>query len=135
MSQSTIFQLCQVGSSWFEPVLSKDYCVLLNAVTPVRLNPQPLDIESSTLPLSQIALQVASRQPGGEPPGCFDAIYNAILYVNQCNHDRPNRSMRSYKCTLGVLYGWFTLHGLLIGLMLYIPINNFSVILDFSGLN
>ena len=28
-SKSTIFQLCPDGSSWFEPVLSKDYCVLL----------------------------------------------------------------------------------------------------------
>ena len=42
---STIFQLYRDGSSWVEPVLSYDKCVLLkdhNAVTPVRL-------ESSTL--------------------------------------------------------------------------------------
>ena len=40
--QSTIFQLNRDGSSWVEPVLSKDKCVLLkdhNAVTPVRLEP------------------------------------------------------------------------------------------------
>ena len=33
-SQSTIFQLCQNGSSWVEPALSnKDYCVLLKDTT------------------------------------------------------------------------------------------------------
>ena len=39
---STIFQLNRDGSSWVEPVLSSDKCVLLkdhNAVTPVRLEP------------------------------------------------------------------------------------------------
>ena len=39
---STIFQLNRDGSSWVEPVLSYDKCVLLkdhNAVTPVRLKP------------------------------------------------------------------------------------------------
>ena len=39
---STIFQLIRDGSSWVEPVLSYDKCVLLkdhNAVTPVRLKP------------------------------------------------------------------------------------------------
>ena len=39
---STIFQLNRDGSSWVEPVLSKDKCVLLkdhNTVTPVRLEP------------------------------------------------------------------------------------------------
>ena len=39
---STIFQLNRDGSSWVEPVLSKDKCVLLkdhNAVTPARLEP------------------------------------------------------------------------------------------------
>ena len=38
---STIFQLCQDGSSWVEPVLSKDKCVLLKdtTVTPVRIEP------------------------------------------------------------------------------------------------
>ena len=37
---STIYQLCRDGSSWVEPVLSMDKCVLLKdhkAVTPVRL--------------------------------------------------------------------------------------------------
>ena len=39
---STIFQLCRDGSSWVEPVLSWDKCVLLkdhSAVTLVRLEP------------------------------------------------------------------------------------------------
>ena len=38
-----IFQLNRDGSSWVEPVLSQDKCVLLkdhNAVKPVRLEPQ-----------------------------------------------------------------------------------------------
>ena len=42
---STIFQLYRDGSSWVEPVLSWDKCVLLkdhNAVTPVRLEPAAL---------------------------------------------------------------------------------------------
>ena len=39
-SQSTIFQLCQDGSSWVEPVLSKAQGH--NAVTPVRLKPAAL---------------------------------------------------------------------------------------------
>ena len=42
---STIFQLYRDGSSWVEPVLSYDKCVLLkdhNAVTPVRLEPAAL---------------------------------------------------------------------------------------------
>ena len=54
-SQSTIFQLCWDRLSWFEPVLSKDKCVLLKDTTQWRLsgsNPQPLSLESSTLPLS-----------------------------------------------------------------------------------
>ena len=39
---STIFQLNRDGSSWVEPVLCQDKCVLLkdhNVVTPVRLEP------------------------------------------------------------------------------------------------
>ena len=42
---STIFQLYRDGSSWVEPVLSKDKCVVLkdhNTVTPVRLEPAAL---------------------------------------------------------------------------------------------
>ena len=42
---STIFQLYRDGSSWVEPVLSWDKCVLLkdhNAVMPVRLEPTAL---------------------------------------------------------------------------------------------
>ena len=42
LTPSTVFQLKRDGSSWVEPVLSQDKCVLLkdhNAVTPVRLKP------------------------------------------------------------------------------------------------
>ena len=55
---STIFQLNRDRSSWVEPVLSKDKCVLLKdhkAVTPVRLEPTALGLESSILPLSHCA--------------------------------------------------------------------------------
>ena len=56
---STIFQLNRDGSSWVEPELSQDKCVLLkghNAVTPVRL-----ELESSTLPLRHCAPAAAYR--------------------------------------------------------------------------
>ena len=54
---SAIFQLNRNGSSWVEPVLSWDICVLLkdhNAVTPVRLEPATLQSwvkHSTTEPL------------------------------------------------------------------------------------
>ena len=48
-SQSTIFRLCQDGSSWVEPVLSKDKCVLLNTVTPVRTRKLTQSFEILTL--------------------------------------------------------------------------------------
>ena len=57
---STIFQLYRDGSTWVEPVLSLDKCVLLkdhNAVTPVRLEPvalQPLVKHSNTEPLRSL---------------------------------------------------------------------------------
>ena len=54
---STIFQLNRDGSSWVEPVLNKDKCVLLkdhNAVTPVRLEPAA-PRSRVTLPLSHCA--------------------------------------------------------------------------------
>ena len=54
-SKSTIFQLCRDGSSWVEPVLSKDYCVFFKDTTQWpqwSLNSQHLDLKSSTLPLS-----------------------------------------------------------------------------------
>ena len=57
-SQSTIFQLSRNWSSWVQPVLSKDYCVLLKDTTQWHQrgsNPQPLDLETSTLPLSHCA--------------------------------------------------------------------------------
>ena len=49
---STIFQLNRDGSSWVEPVLSLDKCVLLkdhNAVTPVRLEPAASRVSSQAL--------------------------------------------------------------------------------------
>ena len=54
-SQSTIFQSCWDRSSWVEPVLSKDKCVLLKNTTKSHQrgsNLRPLGLESSTLPLS-----------------------------------------------------------------------------------
>ena len=57
---STIFQLNRDGSSWVEPVLSLDKCVLLkdhNAVTPVRLEPAALQSQvkhSTTEPLRSL---------------------------------------------------------------------------------
>ena len=48
---STIFQLNRDGSSWVEPVLSHDECVLLkdhNAVTLVRLEPSGSRVKPST---------------------------------------------------------------------------------------
>ena len=59
-SQSTRFQLCQDRSSWVEQELSKDKCVLLKDTTQLRwwdLEPGPLCLESSTLPLSHSAHQ------------------------------------------------------------------------------
>ena len=58
-SLSRIFQICRDGSSWVEPVLSKDKYVLLWKDTTQWCrwgsNPQPLGLESSTLPLSHCA--------------------------------------------------------------------------------
>ena len=57
--QSTVFQLCQDWSSWVEPVLSSDNCVLLKNTTQCRqqgLNLLHLSLESSTLPLSHCTL-------------------------------------------------------------------------------
>ena len=63
-SQSTIFQLCWDRSSWVEPVLSKDKCVLLKDTTQWRrwgLNPWSLGLKSSTLPLcSQTNVSLSS---------------------------------------------------------------------------
>ena len=59
---STIFQLYTDGSSWVEPVLSWDKCVLLkdhNAVTPVRLEPAALRSRvkhSTTEPLRSLKI-------------------------------------------------------------------------------
>ena len=36
VNQSTIFHLCQDGSSWVEPVLSKVYCVSLKDIMQCR---------------------------------------------------------------------------------------------------
>ena len=42
-SQSTIFQLCRDGSSWVEPVLSYDKCVLLKDTTQWRRRGQKFE--------------------------------------------------------------------------------------------
>ena len=58
-AQSTIFQLCRDGFSWVEPALSRDQCVLLKDTMQCcrwGLNPQPLNHESSILPLIHCAL-------------------------------------------------------------------------------
>ena len=51
------FQLSWDGSSWVEPVLSKDKCVLLkdnNSVKPVRLSPWPFSVNiESTIVIQQ----------------------------------------------------------------------------------
>ena len=52
---STIFQLCRNGSSWVEPVLSQNKCVLLKDTMQWHrwdLNLRPLCLKSNTLPLS-----------------------------------------------------------------------------------
>ena len=57
MSQSTVFQLCRDGSSWVEPVLSKDKCILIKDTTQWGRwgsNLLPLCLESSTLPLCSL---------------------------------------------------------------------------------
>ena len=62
---STIFQLYRDGSSWVEPVLNWDKCVLLkdhNAVTPVRLEPAALRSRvKHSLPLSHCAPYASSK--------------------------------------------------------------------------
>ena len=73
MSQSTIFQLCLDGSSWVEPVLSKDKCVFLkghNAVTPLRLKqttPRFRDKLSTTEPLRPLSVFCSVANPEGVP--------------------------------------------------------------------
>ena len=55
--------ICQKGSSWVEPILSKDKMCLAqghNTVTPVRLESANSWLESNTLPLSQSAPNVFS---------------------------------------------------------------------------
>ena len=57
-SQSTIFQLCRDRSSWVEPELSRDKCILLKYTTQWHWwgsKRRPLTLESSTLPLSHCA--------------------------------------------------------------------------------
>ena len=64
---STIFQLNRDGSSWVEPVLSWDKCVLPkdhNAVTPLRLElaaSQSRVKHSTTEPLRSLKIQCISE--------------------------------------------------------------------------
>ena len=86
---STIFQLNRDGSSWVEPVLSYDKCVLLknhNAVTPVRHEPAASRSRvkhSTTEPLSSLRMlyhtlcEVLSCQPRVKVMSCF--VYKVIM--------------------------------------------------------
>ena len=59
--RSTIFQLFSKRSSWVEPVLSLDLCVLLKDTTQWHRwgsNPRPLCLESSTLPLHSVGFVI-----------------------------------------------------------------------------
>ena len=64
---STIFQLNRDWSSWVEPILSLDKWVLPKDTMQWPSNPQPLSLESSTLPLSHCA------------PWCTTTIKNHTL--------------------------------------------------------
>ena len=64
MSQSKKIQLCWDGSSWVEPVLSKEKCVLLKDMTQLRLRPanpplQTKNKNSSSILFRRIFTQVA----------------------------------------------------------------------------
>ena len=85
---STIFQLYRDGSSWVEPVLSWDKCVLLkdhNAVTPVRLEPAALRsrVKHSTIePLRSHSLFIVA-------PNClwgFFCVRSLLCYAVLCVH-------------------------------------------------
>ena len=87
-SQSTIFQLCGDGSSWVEPVLSKDKYVLLKDTTQCRRwgsNPRPLGIESSILGHSP----PIAGQYLGEPCHRKSAIVGTLFYAS-CKYIRPS---------------------------------------------
>ena len=79
---STIFQLNRDGSSWVEPVLSKDECVLLkdhNAVTPVRLKPVAYRSRvkhSTTDPLCSLSclISYAAVQGGRIVPHLYKSV-------------------------------------------------------------
>ena len=76
--QSTIFQLKRNGSSWVEPVLSYDKCVLLkdhNAVTSLRLElaaPQSRVKPSTTEPLFSLGF------------GCISVLADKSISVDRC---------------------------------------------------
>ena len=80
-SQSTIFQLCWEGSSWVEPVLSKDKCGLLKVTKkwhPWGSNQRPLSLPSNTLPLSHCA-------PNKMPCNINIRGSNVIFTTNECS--------------------------------------------------
>ena len=67
MSQSTNFQLCRGRSSWVEPVLSKDKCVLLSDVGEARthgpsVSSQALYHWATALPDQILIEQSVSKQ-------------------------------------------------------------------------
>ena len=97
---STIFQLNREGSSWVEPVLGSDKCVLLkdhNAVTPVRIKPPALGSRvkhSTTEPLGSLLLECKMEKGS-----------------SQCKHRQPMEQTKGLFCTCdsGVA-GWQSQH-------------------------
>ena len=79
---STIFQLNRDRSSWVEPVLSWDKCVLLkdhNAVTPVRLEP--------AAPLSRVKGSTTEPLCSLNQTSCVNnslSIYSINLFIALC---------------------------------------------------
>ena len=84
---STIFQLNRDRSSWVEPVLSWDKCVLLkdhNAVTPVRLKPEASRSRvkhSTTEPLRSLPLFCVCCQFLGGCSVVVDYMFIVALIV------------------------------------------------------
>ena len=80
---STIFQLYRNGSSWVEPVLSYDKCVLLKdhkSVTSVRLKPAALWSRSKH----------STTEPLG-PLNAEDGVMHCCLVPNVNNNSAPVR--------------------------------------------
>ena len=98
---STIFQLNRDRSSWVEPVLSYDKCVLLkdhNAVTPVRLEPTAsrsrvkhsttaLPLEERNSYMSAMSVEVSSVWTLTNPAACsYDFSPRPFTHINCSRH-------------------------------------------------